>query len=231
MAGPTYGKNPPDDRLEFGLVTPQEWRRWEEIREQWRWAEESGWDSAWVWDHFFSLNGGEGGPNLEGWTLLAALAAETSRLQLGVLVTGITHRHPAILFKEAVTVDVVSDGRLIFGVGAAWNEREHEAYGIPFPPPAERVARVGEAMEMYRLLESRERVTFHGRYYRLENAPFEPKPVYGHIPILIGTTGPRMLRHVARYADQWDGGGPPERYRALSEQLDARCREIGRDPG
>lgn len=230
MAGPTYGKNPPANELHFGILTQQEWRTWDEMLEQWQWAAETGWDSAWAYDHFFSLRDGEMGPSLEGWTLLAGLMARVERLQGGLLVTGMTHRHPSVLFKEAVTVDIISGGRLILGVGAAWNEREHRAYGIPFPPPRERVDRFGEAMEMFRLLETQERSTFHGTYYSLEDAPFEPKPVFGHIPILIGSTGRRMMRFVARYADQWDGGGTVEEYLERGKRLAALCREIGRDP-
>jgi alkanesulfonate monooxygenase SsuD/methylene tetrahydromethanopterin reductase-like flavin-dependent oxidoreductase (luciferase family) len=231
MAGPTNGGNPPASELDFGVVTGQHWRSWQMLTEQWQWAEESGWDSAWAFDHFFSLSDGELGDCLEGWTVLAGLAALTSRLQIGLLVNGNTHRNPAVLAKQAVTVDVISGGRSILGVGAAWHEREHHAYGIDFPSPRERVDRFGEAMELHRLLETQERSTFHGQYYRLEEAPFEPKPVFGHIPILIGSTGNRMLSHVARYADQWDGGGTPEEYAAKGETLVKRCRDIGRDPG
>jgi alkanesulfonate monooxygenase SsuD/methylene tetrahydromethanopterin reductase-like flavin-dependent oxidoreductase (luciferase family) len=231
LAGPTHGHNPPRDTLQFGLVTGQHWRSWDELQEQWRFADETGWDSVWAFDHFFSLRDGELGPCLEGWTLLAALATLTTRAQIGLLVNGNTHRNPAILAKQAVTVDIVSGGRLILGVGAAWNEREHAAYGIPFPSARERVDRFGEAMELHRLLETQERATFNGQYYQLDNAPFEPKPVFGHIPILVGSTGARMLSHVARYADQWDGGGSPEEYQALSARLDERCADIGRDPG
>lgn len=198
--------------------------------DQWRWAEETGWDSAWLFDHFFSLYDGETGPTLDGWTALAGLATITSRIKLGLMVTGNTHRLPAILFKQAVTVDHLSGGRLILGMGASWNEREHAAYGIPFPPPAERVDRFGEAMAIMHALESQERTTFHGAHYTLEDAPFAPKPVNGHIPVLIGSTGRRMLRHVARYADMWDGGGSPDEYRQHGEHLTAACRDVGRDP-
>jgi alkanesulfonate monooxygenase SsuD/methylene tetrahydromethanopterin reductase-like flavin-dependent oxidoreductase (luciferase family) len=230
MAGPTYGKNPPADTLDFGIVTGQHWRTWDELVEQWQWADESGLDSAWAFDHFFSLRDGELGPCLEGWTALAALAVKTSNVQIGLMVTGNTHRNPAVLAKQVVTVDIISGGRLIHGMGAAWHEREHAAYGIDFPSPRERVDRFGESMEIYRLLETQERSTFNGQYYTLDNAPFEPKPVFGHIPILIGSTGKRMLRHVARYADQWDGGGTPEEYKATGELLAAACAEVGRDP-
>lgn len=231
MAGPTHGKNPPANEFEFGIITGQHYRSWSDIQEQWLWAEETGWDSAFAFDHFFGLREDECGQCLEGWTLISALAMITNRLQIGLMVTGLTHREPIVLFKNAVTVDHVSGGRLILGVGAGWHEREHEAYGIPFPSPRERVDRFGEQLEMYRLLESQERSDFCGQYYSLVNAPFEPKPVFGHIPILVGSTGKRMMRHVARYADQWDGGGTPEEYRQHGERLNALCQEIGRDPG
>lgn len=230
MAGPTNGTNPPANELSFGLVTGQHWLSWDEIRAQWEWADSTGWDSAWTFDHFLSLYDGDGGPCMEGWTLLAGLAALTRNVQLGVMVTSITHRNPSLLAKEAVTVDIISGGRLILGVGAGWSVRDHEAYGWELPPPGERVDRFGETMEIYRLLERNERTTFNGTYYTLKDAPFEPKPVFGHIPILIGSTGRRMMRHVARYADQWDAGGSPEEYRATGERLNALCHEIGRDP-
>ncbi len=162
MVGPTHGKNPPANELNFGLVTGQHWRSWDELQEQWRWADETGWDSAWTFDHFFSLYDGDAGPCFEGWTLLAGLAVMTSRLQLGLMVTSITHREPSVLAKEAVTVDHLSGGRVILGVGAGWQEREHKAYGIPFPPPGERVDRFGEAMEVYRRLETQDRTSFDG---------------------------------------------------------------------
>lgn len=229
MAGATNGNNPPN--VDFGIITGQHYRSWSELQEQWLWAEESGWDSAWTFDHFFGLHEGkEDGECLDGWALLSALAVLTSRLRIGVMVTGLTHREPIVLFKNAVTVDHVSGGRLVLGVGAGWHEREHEAYGIPFPTPRDRVDRLGEQMEMYRLLESQDRADFQGSHYSLVNAPFEPKPVLGRIPVLIGSTGRRMMRHVARYADQWDGGGTPGEYRQHGDRLNALCREIGRDP-
>ncbi|HCG30177.1 MAG TPA: LLM class flavin-dependent oxidoreductase, partial [Chloroflexi bacterium] len=220
----------PQDRLEFGIVTGQHRRPLSMIEEHWRFAEETGWDSAWLFDHFFSLGEDDTDICLEGWTLLAAMAVRTERLRLGLMVTGNTHRNPAIMFKQAVTVDQISGGRLILGMGAGWNEREHAAYGIPFPPAGERVDRVGEALALMRQLETQERTTFAGQHYALENAPFAPKPVGGHIPVLIGTAGKRMLRHVARYADFWDGGEDPEAFAANGARLVDYCREIGRDP-
>lgn len=231
MPGPTNVKPAVQRGLHFGIVAGQHYRPWSELVEQFQWADESGWDSAWAFDHFFSLRAGdELGVCLEGWTLLGALAALTRNVELGIMVTGITHRYPAVLFKQAVTVDHASGGRCILGVGAAWQEREHEAYGIPFPPPGDRVDMFGEAMEIYRRFETQERTTFAGEHYTLVNAPFEPKPVNGHIPILVGSTGRRMLRHVARYADIWDGGGSPEEFAKLGARLNLLCEEIGRDP-
>jgi alkanesulfonate monooxygenase SsuD/methylene tetrahydromethanopterin reductase-like flavin-dependent oxidoreductase (luciferase family) len=201
IGGPTYGKNPPVDYVSFGIVAGQHHRSWSEMREQWQFAEETGWDSAWAFDHFMSLRDDETGPCLDGWTLLGAMAEMTERVQMGLMVTGLTHRNPAVMFKQAVTVDHVSNGRAILGVGASWNEREHEAYGIEFPSPKVRVDRFGEAMEMYRLLESQERTKFEGEHYSLVDAPFEPKPVYGHMPILVGSRGKRMMRFIAQYAE------------------------------
>ncbi len=223
------GQQRATDQLHFGIVTGQHRRPLSQIEEHWQFAEETGWDSAWAFDHFFSLGGDEMDQTLEGWTLLAAMAAKTSRVQLGLMVTGNTHRNPAVLAKQAVTIDHISKGRLILGMGAGWNEREHQAYGIDFPSPGERVDRFGEALEMFRLLETQDRTTFNGDYYSLDDAPFEPKPVNGHIPILIGTAGRRMLRHVARYADFWDGGEAPDAYAVNAERLRAYCHEIGRD--
>jgi alkanesulfonate monooxygenase SsuD/methylene tetrahydromethanopterin reductase-like flavin-dependent oxidoreductase (luciferase family) len=228
--GPTYGANPSANYVTFGIVAGQHHRSWGEMREQWQFAEEAGLDSAWAFDHFFSLRDDEMGPCLDGWTLLGAMAEMTGNIQMGLMVTGITHRNPAIMFKQAVTVDHISNGRLILGVGASWNEREHEAYGIEFPSPKVRVDRFGEAMEMFRQLENQKRTTYTGEHYSLVEAPFEPKPVHGHIPVLVGSRGNRMMGYIARYADQWDGGGTPDEYAEHSRRLDERCREIGRDP-
>lgn len=216
--------------IEFGIVTGQHWRSWETILDQWRWAEATGWDSAWVFDHFFSLRPDDTGQTLDGWSLLAGLATQTQRLRIGALVTGVTHRHPSVLLKQAVTADHLSSGRLILGLGAAWNEREHEAYGLPFPAPGQRVDMLGETLELQQLFETQDRTTFNGDHYRIDDAPFEPKPVNGHMPVMIGTSGKRMLRHVARYADYWDSGRQPEDIPALAAQVDGHCEEFGRDP-
>lgn len=216
--------------IRFGIYTQQEWRSWAELVETWQAADEAGFDQAWLFDHFFPEEGDDTGPCFESWTLLAALATQTRRIAIGVLVSGVTYRHPSILAKQAATVDHVSGGRLILGLGAAWREPEHRAYGIELPPPGIRVERVGEALELIRRLESEERATFEGRHYRLEAAPFGPKPVHGHLPVCVAAIGPRMLRHVARYADQWDTWGGPERIAANGAVVDAAAAAAGRDP-
>jgi alkanesulfonate monooxygenase SsuD/methylene tetrahydromethanopterin reductase-like flavin-dependent oxidoreductase (luciferase family) len=228
--GPTYGKNQPNDQLHFGIVTSQHWLSWDDLTYQWDFAEETGLDSAWAFDHFMSLYNGDMGPCMEGMTILGAMAQRTERVQMGLLVTGLTHRNPAILFKEAVTVDHISGGRMIFGLGAAWNEREHEAYGIDFPSPKGRVDRFAEAMEIFRRFENEERTTFEGEHYQIVDAPFEPKPLFGHIPVLVGSRGKRMMRIIAKYGDQWDGRGSPKEYLERSRHLDKLCQEVGRDP-
>jgi alkanesulfonate monooxygenase SsuD/methylene tetrahydromethanopterin reductase-like flavin-dependent oxidoreductase (luciferase family) len=220
----------PGTRIEFGFVTPQHWRSWDELVELWQYAEATGWDSAWLMDHFMSMENGDLGDCLECWTALAGLATQTARLRIGAFVSGVTHRSPAVLFKQAATVDAISHGRLVLGIGAGWNEHEHRVHGLPFPSPRERVDRVGEALEILCRLERQETTTFEGKYYTVEEMPFAPRPVNGHIPVLIGSKGRRMLRHVARYADFWEGGTTPDEIATLRSRLADECAAIGRDP-
>jgi alkanesulfonate monooxygenase SsuD/methylene tetrahydromethanopterin reductase-like flavin-dependent oxidoreductase (luciferase family) len=219
------------NRLEFGLITPQHWRTWPELAELWDFAEETGWESAWFMDHFISQGERDDGPCLEGWTALAAMAALHKRLQLGVYVSAVTHRAPSVLFKQALTVDQLSEGRLILAVGAGRNGREQAAMGFPSASPGERFERVAETLELFRRCEHEERTTFDGRHYRIESFACLPKPVNGHIPLMIGTSGERMLQLVARYADRWDTGGTPEIVRERGARLNRRCETLGRDPG
>ena len=225
--------------VRFGCFLSQASHEWPEVLDDFLRAEELGFDHAWLVDHLVDTGGRPDLPCLEAWTLLAALAAKTSRIRLGVLVTSNTFRHPALLAKEAVTVDHVSGGRLILGLGTGWHEDEHRRYGIELPVPSERVDRLEEAIQVIRSFTSQQRTTFVGMHYRLDDAPFQPRPVQAHIPLLIAAHRPRMLRLAARYADQWDtfatlpgtatdGLETPiaERIRAL----DAACAEIGRDP-
>ena len=217
-------------QLRFGLVTPQMWRSWDDLLELWSRAENAGWDAAFMVDHFISDWKGEMGANLEVFATLAALAREVDRIELGVFVAGITHRPPMVLLKAATTLDHVSDGRFIFGVGAAWNEREHQAYGIPFPPPGDRVGAVEETLTALRLLESQQRTDFAGEYLQVENAPFEPKPVRGRLPVVVGSNRPRMLDILSRFGDYWDGPGKIDDVVRIGEVLDTACRRHDRDP-
>lgn len=226
--------------VRFGLFLSQANRTWDQVLADFQEAEALGFDHAWLVDHLLDTDGPPDHPCHEAWTLLAAIAARTSRIRLGVLVSSNTFRHPALLLKEAVTVDHVSRGRLTLGLGSGWHEDEHRRYGIPLPAPRERVDRLEEAVTMLHLLMSQERTTFTGQYYRLDDAPLQPRPVQRpRIPILIAAHRARMLRIAARYADQWDtfatlpgtatdGLAVPvaDRIRALDEA----CLALGRDP-
>ena len=226
--------------LRFGLFLSQARRDWDHVLDEFLEAEELGFDHAWLVDHLVDTDGGPEDGCLEAWTLLAAIAAKTKRIRLGVLVSSNTFRHPAILLKEAVTVDHISGGRLILGIGTGWHEDEHRRYGIELPPAPERVDRFEEAVEMITLLMAQERTTFTGVHYRLDDARLRPPPVQRpRIPILIAAHRPRMLRLAARYADQWDTfaampgtatDGVEADLAARIAQLDAECLAIGRDP-
>jgi alkanesulfonate monooxygenase SsuD/methylene tetrahydromethanopterin reductase-like flavin-dependent oxidoreductase (luciferase family) len=152
-------------------------------------------------------------------------------MRLGILVCGNTYRNPALLLKQAVTADHISGGRVDFGVGAGWTEREHEAYGFPFPSARERVDRFAEALEIWDLLQREERTTYEGAYYQLLDAPFEPKPLQRpRMPLIVGGSGPRMLRLTARHADIWNVVGEPEVAAEANQRLDEACAAVGRDP-
>lgn len=190
-------------------------------------------DFLWTVDHFMTVTDKSDNPHFEGWTALAALAQATRRVRLGCLVTGITYRHPAVLAKMATTVDHISGGRLELGVGAAWNQPEHRAYGFPFPPLKERMDRMEEALHLIKLLWTAEGpVTFRGRHYQLEEAPFSPQNRQRpHPPILVGGGGEkRTLRIAAQYADAVNFHGLPETVRHKLEVLRRHCQDLGRDP-
>lgn len=215
--------------LRFGLCTDQN-LPWETLVERWRYFEELGFDSVWDCDHFQQPSRPQG-PYFEGWTLLAALATQTSRIRLGVLVSCNTFRHPALLAKEAVTVDHVSGGRLEVGLGAGWYAPEHEAFGLRFPPPGELVGRFREAVEIVDGLLRQDVTTYDGRYYQLKDAPFRPAPVQRpRPPLTLGAHGPKMLRVVAEYADRWNSHGSVAEMGERNRILDEHCAAIGRDP-
>ena len=218
--------------MRLGLDVSQHQLTWPELLERTRLAERSGFDGAWLFDHFFPLYGDRNGPCLEGWTLLAALAAATERIRLGTLVTGITYRPPALLATEAVTIDHVSNGRLEIGLGAAWNAREHRALGFDFPPTGERLRRLEEAVQVLKLLMTRDGSTFEGRYYRIHDASYHPRPIQRpHPPIWIGGSGERMTIPITgRHADAWHAQGPIGSYQRKLWILDEAAARAGRDP-
>jgi len=203
----------------------------EALRAVWRIADESGFDHVWDFDHLASI--GDGGPDrpiYEGWTLQAAMAEATKRARIGCLVTGNTYRNPALLAKEAVTVDHLSGGRLEFGIGAAWAEIEHQMYG--FEGLDHRVGRLSESLQIIKSLFTEERTNFEGRYYHFKDAIANPKPIQKpHPPFWIGASGPTTLRLVARHADVWNiAGGDPDRVKELTSSLEEACGAVGRNP-
>jgi F420-dependent oxidoreductase-like protein len=223
-------------KMRFGIQTSLNNVEWREIADMWRFLDrETKFYSAWTFDHFVPPGPGQD-PNancFEGWSALAALASQTDRIRLGCLVTGVTYREPAVLAKMAATVDHISNGRLEFGIGAAWHEAEHRMYGIAFPPVKERQDRLEEAMQVMRLLfDTDGKVSFEGKYYSLRDAVFVPRFVQRpHAPIMIGGGGEkRTLRAVARYADVMNVFGTPAIVEQKIAVLERHCRDIGRDP-
>ena len=215
--------------LQFGIVRNQN-LPWETMVRHWQVFEELGFDSIWHADHYQRPSLPEE-PFLEGWTLLAALALKTRRPRIGILVSSNTFRHPALLAKQAVTVDHISGGRLEFGLGTGWYKAEHERFGVDFPETAELVGRFAEAVELIDLLFRQDVTTWRGTYYEVRDAPFRPAPVQRpRPPITLGAHGPRMLRIVAKYADRWNSYGTTDEMRDRNAALDEACAEIGRDP-
>ena len=201
------------------------------MREAAQVADSVGFETLWTWDHFYALAGPEERPNFEATTVLAALATVTRKVKLGALVEGVTYRHPAVIANIAATHDQVSNGRAICGIGAAWNQTEHRAYGIHLGTPAERSRRFAEAAKIIRALLDGQRVTYKGKYYELKNAVVNTRPVQKRVPIMIGGGGEqKTLRTTARYADMWHGFGAPEVLARKIEILRKHCKDVGRDP-
>lgn len=198
-------------------------------------AESAGFDLLTVMDHFYQIGGvgPETNAMLESNTTLAGLAARTSRIHLGSLVSGVTYRNPAFFAKAVTTLDIVSGGRAVLGLGAAWNESEHEGYGYDFPPIGERMDRLDEALTIARLMFTEDRPSFEGKHYRIERALNSPKPIQaGGPPILVGGGGERRtLRIAASHASMthWFAA-PIETLRHKSEVLEQHCEAVGRDP-
>jgi F420-dependent oxidoreductase-like protein len=219
--------------LRFGLKLSQN-ATIDELRAFWRLADEAGFDSCWVMDHFETLGPRDDGPIFEAWTMLAAMAQVTTHTRIGCAVVGNTYRHPGVLAKMAVTVDHLSGGRLEFGLGAGWAQHEHDMLGLEFGTKNDRADRFEESVQIIRALWTQPRTTFEGRRYQLHDAVAEPKPVQQpYPPIWIGGSGPkRTLRIAAQYADVWNAaGGSPEEIAASSAILDQHCADVGRDPG
>jgi alkanesulfonate monooxygenase SsuD/methylene tetrahydromethanopterin reductase-like flavin-dependent oxidoreductase (luciferase family) len=217
--------------VRFGLQLWPQSTTWPECRESSLAAEAAGWDSIWTWDHLLAIQGPWEQPIFEGWGLLHGVAAITSRVRVGLMVGANTFRNPGVTTKLAVTLDHVSNGRAVLGIGGAWFEREHEAFGIDFGASVgERLDWLGEAVPLMRRLFDGERVSHEGRFYTFVDALCEPRPVQAHLPILVGGSGPRKtLRTVARHADAWNTNGTVETVKGQLDILAGHCAEAGRD--
>jgi alkanesulfonate monooxygenase SsuD/methylene tetrahydromethanopterin reductase-like flavin-dependent oxidoreductase (luciferase family) len=233
---------PPSQRLSFGIKTSQMGLTYEEILGVWREADDIPvFEHAWLWDHLVPLRGDIGGAALEAWTLLSALAAQTSRLRLGVIVTSNRLRSPTLLAKMAATTDIIAGGRLVLGIGAGGSQvsganpavREYEAYGVPLVSPGEAVRDLAESCDVIRRMwTAEEPFDFEGDSIRLTNAVCAPKPLQKpHPPILIGGSGDRVLGIVAEHADIWNyPGAPSTEFQLKNQILNDRCLALGRNP-
>lgn len=218
--------------MRFGIDVAQQRMEFGEIVERVRFGEALGFDGAWGFDHFVPMYGEGPGNCFEGMTTLAALASATTTIRLGLLVTGVTYRHPSILAAQAVTVDHASAGRLELAIGAAWYDAEHRQLGLEFPPTARRFDRLEDALEMLTRLFTGEVVSYEGSQFSLDNAQMRPVPVQRpHPPIWIGGSGRRRtLPLAAKWADVWHTYGAPEQLAAMSAEVDRLAEAAGRDP-
>ncbi len=196
-----------------------------------RHAEQTGWDGVWYADHFMPNAEDTSAPWPEAWTTLAALGAQVPRLRIGTLVSGNTYRHPAVLAKMAATLDHITGGRVVLGLGSGWQENEHRQYGLEFYTVNERLDRLDEACQVIKALFSESSANFSGRHYQLEGASLEPKPVQQPLPLLIGGGGEKVtLKITAKYADEWNVWGDVDILRHKMSILDQHCRDAGRNP-
>jgi F420-dependent oxidoreductase-like protein len=228
--------------LRFGVFAPQGWKmelssidgaeaKWAKAVEISVLAEELGFDSLWVYDHFHNVPRPAHEAMFECWTTLAALSQRTSRIRLGQMVGCNSYRQPSLLAKITSNIDVISGGRLEWGIGAGWYENEYKGYGFEFPPPKDRIGMLRECVEIVRSMWTEPETTYEGRYYKLERANCDPKPLQQpHPPILIGGGGEQLtLRVVARLADRANFGGTPEQFAHKCEVLKQHCKDVGRD--
>lgn len=214
-------------------IWPNSERSWVDVREVAHAVEDMGWDGLWYADHYMP-NTADGatapGDFHECFSVLAALAAVTTRMRLGSLVAPTTMNHPAILANRAATIDRISGGRFVLGIGAGWQVNEHAAFGVDLMAPKDRVDRFAEAIEIIASMLSADRTNFAGKHFTITDAPCEPKPVQSPLPILVGTGSPRMLRLTARFAHEWNTWGTPEGAAPVVERLAGACEKEGRDP-
>src|SRR3954470_5760236 len=218
--------------MRFGLDIAQQRVPWSEVAARAKFADELGFDGVWGFDHFQPMYGEGPGECFEGNTTLAALSGLTERVRVGLLVTGMTYRHPAVFAAEAITIDHASDGRLELSYGAGWWEPEHRQLGIPFPGTKDRIDAFEEAVQIVRGLLTTDGFTFDGRHYQLQDATLLPRPVQQpHPPIWIGASAEkRMMPIASRYADVWHCFGPPESLAKKSQRITELATAAGRDP-
>jgi alkanesulfonate monooxygenase SsuD/methylene tetrahydromethanopterin reductase-like flavin-dependent oxidoreductase (luciferase family) len=228
--------------MDLAIQTPQQVTDLSLLGDLWQAADELGYRAAFTFDHLVALHPGERpgsthegprtGAQLDGWLTATALATRTRRIQVGTLVSGITYRHPYMLAKLAVTLDRLTEGRAVLGVGAGWHRDEHEMVGLPFPPAATRIELLEETLEAFRLLCGPGETTYHGRHVRLTDAVFEPKPVRPEgIPVLVGGSGPALLGVAARHAQMYNGFWAPQDWPGVHRTLDDHAARYGRDAG
>ena len=217
--------------MRFGLQLWSQQTDWPGFRDSALAAEEAGWDSVWTWDHLNAIFGPWEQPIFEGWSVLSALGPLTTRIRLGLMVGANTFRNPGLTAKLATTLDHVSGGRAVLGIGGAWFEREHDAFGIDFGTGfGDRLDRLDESVMLMRRLLDGERFSHDGRYYKLHDALCEPRPIQKRLPILVGGSGPRKtLRTVARRADGWNTSGTLDEVRGHLDILAEHCADVGRD--
>ena len=198
-----------------------------------RWAEAAGWHGIWYADHYMPNTGSElfePGDTHECWAMLPAIAAATDRVRIGSLVSPTSVHHPAVLANRASTIDHISNGRMVLGLGAGWQINEHRAYGIELEPPKQRVDRFDEAIQIIRSLLAEDRTTFEGSVYSIIDAPSDPAPVQSPLPLLVGTGSPRMLRITARHADEWNTWGDAAKAGDRRTSFIQACESVDRDP-
>ncbi len=218
--------------MEFSLW-PNSSRPTTELLDLARMADADDWYGVWFADHYMSNTGSEAiesGDLHECWAVLPAMAAVTERVRIGSLVAPTSVHHPAVLANRAATIDHISNGRMVLGIGAGWQINEHHAYGIELEAPRERVGRFDEAIQIMRSLLNEDRTDFSGEFYEITDAPSDPKPVQSPLPILVGTASPRMLLITARHADEWNTWGAPDLAAEGLEKLGVACEQVHRDP-